>query len=220
MVAYRATPACARPPVETLSRVAACYGMHLKTRQADRNIRISEGGSSRDYWRVEILLESWRTDSCRRRTSVPINVLGRSPGLFRPPFRGWSKKAEPRIEQPGLFRPPFRGWSKKAEQPLLGSELCFRVASCRFAATRKKRSPTAFFGGTPKKLKNETIRSTSMSPIRKRNYVLATVFDGGVKDRRSEKKKRKLYVFKMYGRSTGYLPTYLRFCSLKYLSTD
>ena len=61
MVAYRATPACARPPVETLSRVAACYDMHLKTRQADRNIRISEGGSSRDYWRVEILLESWRT---------------------------------------------------------------------------------------------------------------------------------------------------------------
>ena len=118
MVAYRATPACARPPVETLSRVAACYDMHLKTRQADRNIRISEGGSSRDYWRVEILLESWRTDSCRRRTSVPINVLGRSPGLFRP---------------------PFRGWSKKAEQLLLGSELCFRVASCRFAATRKKR---------------------------------------------------------------------------------
>ena len=120
---------------------------------------------------------------------------------------------------PGLFRPPFRGWSKKAEQPFLGSELCFRVASCRFAATRKKRSPTAFFGGTSEKLKNETIRSTSMSPIRK-NYVLATVFDGGVKDRRNEKKKRKLYVFKMYGRSTGYLPTYLRFCSLKYLSTD
>ena len=147
MVAYRATLACARPPVETLSRAAAFYDMHLKTRQADRNIRISEGGSSRDYWRVEILLESWRTNSCRRRTSVPINVLGRSPGLFRP---------------------PFRGWSKKAEQPLLGSELCFRVASCRFAATRKKRSPTAFFGGTPKKLKNETIRSTSMSPIRKR----------------------------------------------------
>ena len=72
---------------------------------------------------------------------------------------------------------------------------------------------------TEKKLKNETIRSTSMSPIRKK-YVLVAVFDGGVKDRRNEKKKRKLYVFKMYGRSTGYLPTYLRFCSLKYLSTD
>ena len=58
--------------------------------------------------------------------------------LFPDPER-WLKKAEPSIEQPGLFRPPFRGWSKKAEQPLLGSELCFRVASCRFAATRKKR---------------------------------------------------------------------------------
>jgi len=68
-------------------------------------------------------------------------------------------------------------------------------------------------------LKNETIRSTSMSPIRKK-YVLVAVFDGGAKDRRNEKKKRKRYVFKMYGRSTGYLPTYLRFCSLKYLSTN
>ena len=138
MVAYRATLACARPPVETLSRAAAFYDMHLKTRQADRNIRISEGGSSRDYWRVEILLESWRTDSCRRRTSVPINVLGRSPGLFRPPFRGWSKKAEPRIEQPGLFRPPFRGWSKKAEKPLLGSvttaEDCRTLLDCSKSA--------------------------------------------------------------------------------------
>ena len=147
MVAYRATPACARPPVETLSRVAACYDMNLKTRQADRNIRISEGGSSRDYWRVEILLESWRTDSCRRRTSVPINVLGRSPGLFRPPFRGWSKKAEPRIEQPGLFRPPFRGWSKKAEQPFLGSVTPYKLAThmlaCSMISARLRRSQRA-----------------------------------------------------------------------------
>ena len=59
-----------------------------------------------------------------------------------------------------------------------------------------------------------------MSLIRCGVCVLVKVLDGGVKDRRNEKKKRKLYVFKMYGRSTGYLPTYLRFCSLKYLSTD
>ena len=84
----------------------------------------------------------------------------------------------------------------------------------------KKRSPTAFFVGTSEKLKNEILRSKSMSRYAITNYVLVKVFDGSVKDRRNEKKKRKLYVFKMYGRSTGYLPTYLRFCSLKYLSTD
>ena len=39
--------------------------------------------------------------------------------LFPDPER-WLKKAEPSIEQPGLFRPPFRGWSKKAEKPLPG----------------------------------------------------------------------------------------------------
>ena len=118
-----------------------------------------------------------------------------------------------------MFRCRFvslRGDTQEQKRPPRGRN----YVSVSLRGDTQKRSPTAFFGGTPKKLKNETIRSTSMSPIRKRNYVLATVFDGGVKDRRSEKKKRKPYVFKMYGRSTGYLPTYLRFCSLKYLSTD
>ena len=185
-----------------------------------------------------MFLENWRTNSCRRRTSVPINAWSES--CFRVASRrhpktkattAWSElcfgvascrfaatpknKSDRRVV--GIMFPCRFAATPKNESDSRSLGMMFR---CRFAATRKKRSPTAFFGGTPKKLKNETIRSTSMSPIRKRNYVLATVFDGGVKDRRSEKKKRKPYVFKMYGRSTGYLPTYLRFCSLKYLSTD
>ena len=47
--------------------------------------------------------------------------------LFPDPER-WLKKAEPSIEQPGLFRPPFRGWSKKAEQPFLGSVTPYTLA--------------------------------------------------------------------------------------------
>ena len=134
MVAYRATPACARPPVETLSRVAACYDMHLKTRQADRNIRISEGSSSRDYWRVEILLESWRTDSCRRRTSVPINVLGRN--YVSVSHRGDTQKRKRPPRGRNYVSVSLRVASRrhpKTKPTGAGSELLIGVASPRHA---------------------------------------------------------------------------------------
>ena len=54
--------------------------------------------------------------------------------LFPDPER-WLKKAEPSIEQPGLFRPPFRGWSKKAEQPFLGSVTPYKLATHMLACS-------------------------------------------------------------------------------------
>ena len=83
----------------------------------------------------------------------------------------------------------LNGTTKKEQLPT-------RVAgSIHYTDSREITLPHGALGGTTENLKDETIRSTSMSPIRKRNYVLATVFDGGVKDRRNEKKKNKALCF-------------------------
>ena len=83
-----------------------------------------------------------------------------------------------------MFRCRFvslRGDTQEQKRPPRGRN----YVSVSLRGDTQKRSPTAFFGGTPKKLKNETIRSTSMSPIRKRNCTSSQQLGCGVGELRA-----------------------------------
>ena len=90
-------------------------------------------------WSYEFVTISWNGSKMNCTVMLEPRRGGRKKPnyfdhLFPDPER-WSKKAEPSIEQPGLFRPPFRGWSKKAEQPFLGSVTPYRLATHMLACS-------------------------------------------------------------------------------------